>query len=234
MEKLREKIYAQKQLERELLEKEAVKIQEKERMLQEKINNFDEELAAAKTAELESAQEQIESLLAESENQRKRIDELESVINKVKALKINNVTIIDENTFEISNDFLDLTKSSTKSPANINNLIKEIESELEKLTKEHQETLKKLRESEKLREEYQAEIAKLEAEKRRNQEEIKKLRSEVQNKEKLYMAQIKNLNQAILQAEEQLNKERQNSQENLAKLETLKYEKLMLENEVSD
>ncbi|HHX80170.1 MAG TPA: hypothetical protein GX692_03805 [Acholeplasmataceae bacterium] len=233
LEKLREKIYAQKQLERELLEKEAVKIQEKERMLQEKINNFDEELAAAKTAELESAQEQIESLLAESENQRKRIDELESVINKVKALKINNVTIIDENTFEISNDFLDLTKSSTKSPANINNLIKEIESELEKLTKEHQETLKKLRESEKLREEYQAEIAKLEAEKRRNQEEIKKLRSEVQNKEKLYMAQIKNLNQAILQAEEQLNKERQNSQENLAKLETLKYEKLMLENEVS-
>lgn len=229
LEKLREKIFAQKQLERELLEKEAAKIQEKERILQEKLTTFDEELAAVKTGELDFAQEQIESLLAESENQRRRIEELESIINKVKALKINNVTIIDENTFEISNDFFTLTKS----PTDVNNLIKEIEVELDKLTKEHQKTLKRLAESESLKEQYQAEIAKLETEKRFNQQEISRLRTEVENKEKLYMTQIKNLNQSILQAEEKLNQERENSQENLVKIETLNYEKLMLENEVS-
>ncbi len=229
LEKLREKIFAQKQLERELLEKEAAKIQEKGRILQEKLTTFDEELAAVKTGELDFAQEQIESLLAESENQRRRIEELESIINKVKALKINNVTIIDENTFEISNDFFTLTKS----PTDVNNLIKEIEVELDKLTKEHQKTLKRLAESESLKEQYQAEIAKLETEKRFNQQEISRLRTEVENKEKLYMTQIKNLNQSILQAEEKLNQERENSQENLVKIETLNYEKLMLENEVS-
>lgn len=224
LEKLREKIFAQKRLERELLEKEATKTQEKDRLLLEKISQFTEEL---QEEDLQGAQAQLDSLLEESEKQKRRIEELEAIINKVKALKIDNISIIDENTFEISNDFALYATDAVS----VNKLIKEIETELENLNQEHQRTIAKLRETEAARDQYYARIVKLESERDANQLEISKLRNELENKEKLYLSQINNLNNAIQRAEEKLNEEKVSNRDVLLEIEQLKYEKQKLMNE---
>ncbi|MGB7530854.1 MAG: hypothetical protein WBK54_04945 [Bacilli bacterium] len=224
LEKLREKVFAQKQLERELLEKEATRIQEKDRQLLEKINLVYEEL---QQEELQGTQTQIDSLLEESEKLRRRIDELEAIVNKVKALKLNDISVIDEKTFELTKEFTVYASDS----ASVNKLIKDIEAELESLTEEHQKSLAKLREAEAAKDQFYAQLLKLESENKANQQEIKRLRTELENKEKLYYSQISNLNNQILKAEERLKEERDNIRSVLMEIETLKFEKQKLMNE---
>jgi len=226
LEKLREKIFAQKRLERELLEKEAEKAQEKDRQLLDRMNQVLDEL---QLDDIQGAQAQVDALLEESERLRKRIDELEAIVNKVKALKIDNISVIDENTFEISNDFAVYAADAVS----VNKLIKEIEAELESLTEEHDRTIAKLREAEAARDQFQIQILRLESENSASQQEIKRLRTELENKEKLFFSQINNLNNEIQKAEERLREERENNRGILTQIETLRFEKQKLINENS-
>ncbi|MDD3999555.1 MAG: hypothetical protein PHX62_01500, partial [Bacilli bacterium] len=219
LQKLREKIYAQKQLERELMEKEATKVQEKDRVMLDKMGQLIDDSAYDETEDLIIAQEQVESLILESRQQKKKITELETIINKIKSLKIDSVNIIDQDTFEISNDFLLMSSDTIE----VNKIIKDIEKELENLTLEHKNTIEKLRDSEvknkRLKDLYQVQIEDMEVEKRTNLSEINRLSSELINKEKLY--------------QDKLLQEKDKQQANLALIENLEYEKLKLESDIS-
>jgi hypothetical protein len=251
LQKLREKIYAQKQLERELMEKEASKIQEKDKQLLEKLAAFSEdEVHAAELDDLKQAKAQIESLISENEKQLRRLNELESIINKVKALKINNIEIINGETFEVSNDFIRLTKDKI----DVNSAVIDIERELDALTKAHQETIRKLRESEvshrELEKTYSGRLEQLTRDSENYQAEIIKLQAEISRKENLYQETLRNmeflnqeklslehkvanLNQVILRSEEKINEEKDNNQAYLFKIETLEANRRKMENEIS-
>ena len=234
LDKLREKIYAQKQLEKEILEKEAAKIQEKDKQLLEKLNNIDQDAAViAEMDDLKKAQQQIDNLIQENEEQLQRLNELEGIVNKVKALKINNITIIDEKTFEISNDFLEISKENI----DVNTAILEIEKEFDSLSKAHHDTIEKLKASEK--------------EVRDSKLELSELKLAVAEKEKLYQDALKNssnfvqekqelehkieiLNQVILRSEEKISEEKENHQGYLYQIETLESEKRRLNKQISN
>ncbi|NLD26233.1 MAG: hypothetical protein GX661_02610, partial [Acholeplasmataceae bacterium] len=251
LEKLREKIYAQKQLERELLEKEASKIQEKDKQLLKKLTSFPaEDIRAAEMEDLKQARAQIESLITENDNQLRRLNELENIVNKVKTLKINNIEIIDDKTFEISNDFIRLTKDKI----DVNSAVLDIERELDSLTKAHEDTIRKLRESEashqELEKTYSNKLAQLAKDSENYKAEISNLRNEISRKENIYQEalrnmgilnqeklsleqKISNLNQVILRSEEKINEEKDNNQAYLVKIETLEANRRKMENEIS-
>ena len=102
---------------------------------------------------------------------------------------------------------------------------------MESLTEEHQKSLAKLREAEAAKDQFYAQLLKLESENKANQQEIKRLRTELENKEKLYYSQISNLNNQILKAEERLKEERDNIRSVLMEIKLSSSEKQKLMNE---
>lgn len=207
LQKLRAKIAAQKQLEKELMEREVSRVQEKDRSLQDKFSSLtkilEEEESIVTIEELENEKRLVEELKADKAELEHHIDNLNDIIEKVLNIKVSGISVINPENYELTKEFLELEINSGA----LNSTILEIEEELDSLTQSHESNIRKLIEAENSYRELEQLYSK--------QEEV-----------------INDLNKQVTQLREQVAKEKILNKEYSTKLEQLKNEKARIERTV--
>ncbi|MDD4077138.1 MAG: hypothetical protein PHT03_04095 [Bacilli bacterium] len=112
LQKLREQIMAQKQLEKELMEKEASKAQEQDKTISERIArlgmlNAEEGDQLISVEELEEQRQIIEGLKAEKIEFQTKISNLYSILDKLLDLQLDGINIMDTEDYRLSAKFVD-------------------------------------------------------------------------------------------------------------------------------
>lgn len=204
LQKLREKIAAQKRLERELMEREAQKVQEKEKTLQEKFLSLqrivEEEENIITLEELEQERINVDSLRREKEDLESYLENLQSIVDKVVDLKVDGIKVINSETWELTEEFQNLGIDSQA----LNRTVLEIEEEVDALSKSHEEYINKIIQAE---------------------DNYKTLEALYQQQEQL----IEDLNKQVNTLREQVAKEKVLNREYSTQIERLKSEKTRLE-----
>jgi len=207
LQKLKEKIAAQKRLEKELMEREAIKVQEKEKTLQEKFLSLqkiiEDEENFVNLEELEQERERNAYLSKQIQELEGQIDSLQRIVDKVIGLNVDGINVINPTTWELTEEFKNLATDTT----NLNNTILEIEEELDALTKSREEYMNKLMQAE---------------------ESYKALEQLFTQQEQV----INDLNMQINYLREQLAKEKVINKEYQTQIERLKSEKIRLERNI--
>ena len=207
LQKLRAKIAAQKQLEKELMEREVSRVQEKDRSLQDKFSSLskliEEEETLVTIEDLENEKRFVEELKADKAELEHHIDNLNDIIEKVLNIRVSGIPVINPENYELTKEFLELEINSGA----LNSTILEIEEELDSLTQSHESNIRKLIEAE----------------------------NSYRELEKLYNKQeevINDLNKQVTQLRDQVAKEKILNKEYSTKLEQLKNEKARIERTV--
>src|SRR5690554_3536623 len=207
LQKLREKIAAQKRHERELMEREALRAQEKERTLQEKFVSLqriiEEEENLVTLEELEQERQNVDRLRREIEELEAHIENLQAIIDKVSELSIDGIKVINPITWELSEEFVNLGIDANV----LNNTVIEIEEELDALSKSREEYINKLIKA----------------------EENYKVLEELYNQQEQLIA---DLNNQVANLREQVAKEKVLNREYSTQIDRLKSEKNRLERSI--
>src|SRR5690554_5004227 len=207
LQKLREKIAAQKRHERELMEREALRAQEKERTLQEKFVSLqriiEEEENLVTLDELEQERQNVDRLRREIEELEAHIENLQAIIDKVSELSIDGIKVINPITWELSEEFVNLGIDANV----LNSTVIEIEEELDALSKSREEYINKLIKA----------------------EENYKVLEELYNQQEQLIA---DLNNQVANLREQVAKEKVLNREYSTQIDRLKSEKNRLERSI--
>lgn len=204
LQKLREKIAAQKRLERDLMEREAQKVQEKEKSLQDRFVSLqkivEEEENIITLEELEQERNNVDNLRKEKEELEGYLDNLQTIVDRVVDLKIDGIKVINNETWELTEEFLSLGIDANV----LNHTVSEIEEELDALSQSHEEYINKIAVAE---------------------ENYKTLEALYKQQEKL----IAELNKQVNTLREQVAKEKVLNREYTTQIERLKSEKSRIE-----
>jgi len=131
LQKLREQIFAQKRLERELMEKEAKKVKELDEKIASRIPGYTDELVYEVDENLAYQLEQENKELLE------KIEQLEYKYQTLLHSKYNNIDIFDKNTLEISPNFLEALQRDLN--ANILDEFSQMQKELQEIRSIYQQ-----------------------------------------------------------------------------------------------
>ncbi|NLM32769.1 MAG: hypothetical protein GX203_01045, partial [Acholeplasmataceae bacterium] len=131
LQKLREQIFAQKRLERELMEKEAKKVKELDEKIASRIPGYTDELVYEVDENLAYQLEQENKELLE------KIEQLEYKYQTLLHSKYNNIDIFDKNTLEISPNFLEALQRDLN--ANILDEFSQMQQELQEIRSIYQQ-----------------------------------------------------------------------------------------------
>ncbi len=144
LQKLREKISAQKLLEKKLLEQEAIKLQEQEKQFQEKFQYFqssiEEDEEEVTIEDLDHERSTIETLKSEKDQLETNLEVLQSIIDRIVNLRIGNIKVIDESSWGLTKEFTRLGLDTKV----LNDTVAQIEKELDSLSATHEKYIRKL------------------------------------------------------------------------------------------
>lgn len=136
LQKLREQIMAQKKLERELMEREAVKTQQKDRSLMSKLTQLED---IREIEEEDAIREAHKELLAKNKKLNQQLNATQDKLQQILAIQYNNQTVIDDQTLSISTAFIDaIAKEQTDK---LSREFERLQTEFEAVRKQ-QETIK--------------------------------------------------------------------------------------------
>lgn len=205
LQKLREKIMAQKQLERELMEREVAKSQQKDRTLMTKFNEL-EDLAKIEEKEkiekIESLNEKIKDLNKDKKDLNEKLKEANNKLQKLFDLKYNDILVLSSTNLELSSLFIDeiqkvldkqvINSSEDKNPGLVEEYLKQLNIERTKHNNEIASLEKELKQANLLNIAHKQVYANSEA---RNKNQIDSLSKQVSSLEKeLEEAKNNNIN----------------------------------------